>query len=124
MAYQSILIIDDSSTSRMIIQRCFEIAGFGSSKFNFAENGLEGLNFLKNNPDIDLIVTDLNMPKLGGANFIKKLKGDPSAKIPPIMVISGVVDDDIEKELKTSGLVMEIIKKPISPVKLKQALGV
>ena len=73
MKYENILIVDDSSTSRMIIKRCLEISGYNESTFLYAENGLEALSII-DNTKIDLILTDLNMPKMDGDNFIKKIK--------------------------------------------------
>ena len=73
MSYQRILIVDDSATSRMIVRRCFEIAGFKESAYLEAEDGLKAVSLL-DKKKVDLILTDLKMPKMDGQIFIKKLK--------------------------------------------------
>ena len=122
MPYQHILIVDDSSTSRMITRRCFEIAGFTGMQFYDAENGLDALSVLQRNAAIDLIVTDLNMPKMDGENFIKRIKQDNRYAYINIIVISSIAGGSQEEELKKAG-VLAVIKKPLSPMKIKEAMG-
>ncbi len=122
MVADNILIVDDSSTSRMIIQRCFQIAGYDSAKYFFAENGLEAITVLQGDARIDLVVTDLNMPKMDGENLIKKLKINGKIGDLPIFVITSTADDQTEKELKGLGI-LGIIKKPVSPAKIIEIIG-
>ena len=122
MEYQNILIVDDSSTSRMIIQRCFEIAGFVSARFTSAENGVEALSELQKNHSIDLILTDLNMPRMDGVNFVRKTRSLCPGFSIPVIVISSTTDSAVEKELYDAG-VKAVIKKPISPDKVVKAMG-
>lgn len=122
MAFQEILVVDDSSTSRMIIQRCFQIAGFGNAHFIFAGNGIEALEILQKNHSIDLILTDLNMPKMDGINFILKIRSSHTNFSVPIIVISSVADSAVEQELYNAG-VKFIIKKPLSPDKVVKTIG-
>lgn len=122
MGFNNILIVDDSSTSRMIIRRCFQIAGYDTAQFFFAENGLEAISVLQGQNSIDLVVTDLNMPKMDGENFIKKLKTAQNTGKLPVFVITSTADDTTEKELKDMG-VLGIIKKPISPAKILEVIG-
>lgn len=122
MVANNILIVDDSSTSRMIIQRCFQIAGYDTAKYFFAENGLEAFTVLQGEVPIDLVVTDLNMPKMDGENFIKKLKTIRDIGDLPIYVITSTADDQTEKELRDMGI-LGIIKKPVSPAKILEIIG-
>lgn len=120
MNYSCILLVDDSSTSRMIMKRCFEIAGFFASRFLEAEDGIMALTVLQNH-SIDLIVTDIRMPKMDGITFIKKLKVIEMAKEIPVVVVSSLTNDPLESQLIREG-VMSIIKKPISPQKVILAM--
>lgn len=122
MSFKSILIVDDSSTSRMIIQRCFVIAGYADSKYSFAENGLDAFSRLKEDQSIDLILTDLNMPKMDGEILIKKLKLDSQTRKVPIIVISSIADSGVESELSKMDI-LGVIKKPISPAKVQELMG-
>ena len=120
MDYQHILIVDDSATSRMIIKRCFQMAGFQESDFYEAEDGLKAMSVLQNE-SMDLVVTDLNMPKMDGTTFIKKLRIIEKTKELPVMVISSMGNEKMDEELKGEG-VLGIIQKPISPEKIMEIL--
>lgn len=120
--FHSILIVDDSSTSRMIVQRCIEMAGISVGSFLFAENGLDALAMLKKNEAVDLVVTDLNMPKMDGRAFARIVKGDPSFGKIALVVVSSIADGDAEAELQALGAAA-VVKKPVSPAKMCAALG-
>jgi two-component system, chemotaxis family, chemotaxis protein CheY len=120
MEFQHILIVDDSATSRMIIKRCFQMAGFQESDYSEAEDGLKAMSVLQKE-EIDLVVTDLNMPKMDGNTFIKKLRIIEKTKEMPVMVISSMGNDKMDKELRGEG-VIGIIQKPISPEKVMEVL--
>jgi two-component system, chemotaxis family, chemotaxis protein CheY len=121
--FNSILIVDDSSTSRMIVQRCLEMAGLTESRFAFAENGLDALGVLRKNPGCyDLIITDLNMPKMDGGTFVRLVKKDPTTAAITVVVVSSIADGEAEAELTAQGAAA-VIKKPVSPAKISAALG-
>jgi CheY-like chemotaxis protein len=119
--HKKILIVDDSSTSRMIIQRCVEMASV-DAEFTQAENGMEALAILREMSGLSLILTDINMPKMDGQTFIKLVKNDPSTHSIPIIVISSIADGAFIDELIRLGVVA-VIKKPVSPAKILDALG-
>ncbi len=121
MDYKRILIVDDSATSRMIIKRCFEIAGYPKAEYYEAEDGLKAVSFLQDNR-VDLILSDLKMPKMDGSTFIKKLKMGEGTKDIPVVVISSMGNDVTEGQLHEAG-VKTIIRKPLSPAKVVKALG-
>jgi len=121
--FKSILIVDDSSTSRMIVQRCLEMSGQAESRFSHAENGLDALSVLRKDPGaFDLIVTDLNMPKMDGATFVRLVKKDPVTTGITVIVVSSIADGEAEKELSAQGA-LAVVKKPVSPAKLAAILG-
>lgn len=116
MKYQKVLITDDSATSRMIIKRCIEMAGFFDIDYLEAEDGLHGLTIL-DEEKVDLIITDLKMPKMDGKTFIRKLKSNDDTKDIPVVVISSLDNSVLEERLKREG-VLAIIGKPLSPAKV------
>ncbi|NOY07360.1 MAG: response regulator [Spirochaetes bacterium] len=122
MKYKKILIVDDSATSRMIIKRCFEIAGFYDSEYYEAEDGLKAVSFLRRNK-VDLILSDLKMPKMDGNTFIQKLNVTETTKHIPVVVISSMGSDLTEEQLLKKG-VKAIIRKPLSPEKVVNALRI
>ena len=120
--YGQVLIVDDSSTSRMIIQRCVQMAGIEVSEYIFAENGLDACQALRANAGIELIITDINMPKMDGRTFATLMKGDPATAEKAIVIVSSIADSALEAELHAIG-VKSIVKKPVSPAKMLQAIG-
>jgi two-component system chemotaxis response regulator CheY len=119
---KQVLVVDDSSTSRMIIQRCLEVASLGFDTFVQAENGMEALAILREHEPFDLILTDINMPKMDGQTFVKLVKSKPETRDIPLVVISSIADGAFIDELLRLG-VDSVIKKPVSPAKILEALG-
>ncbi|MDZ7792292.1 MAG: response regulator [Spirochaetia bacterium] len=121
MKLDKIMIVDDSATSRMIIKRCFQMAGYQDSTFIEAEDGLKALSNLNRNA-VDLVVTDLNMPKMDGATFIKKLRLIDKTKQLPVLIVSSMGNERLETELEDKD-VMGILRKPMTPEKVTEVLG-
>ena len=121
-SYGQVLIVDDSSTSRMIIQRCIQMAGIEVADYLFAENGLDAIAALKARASIEMVVTDINMPKMDGRTFATLVRGDPAMAGIGIVVVSSIADSALEAELRSLG-VLAVVKKPVSPAKMLQALG-
>jgi len=118
--FQTIIITDDSTTARMITKRCLEIAGFQNSSFLEAKNGEEALQMAKDN-QVDLMVIDLNMPKMDGSSLLKRLKSSPRLNHIPVLVISSLVSEAKETELKEQGA-FAALSKPITPAGLSKVL--
>lgn len=116
-----ILIVDDSATSRMIIKRCFQIAGLRDAEYLEAEDGLKAIGLLQDG-GVDLILSDLKMPKMDGHTFIRKLRVYEPTKDLPVIVISSLGGDVSESDLMETGA-SAVIRKPVSPEKVTNALG-
>ncbi len=72
-----ILFVDDEpDLEALITQKFRRQIREGAAKFLFARDGLEALEALKANGDIDLIVTDINMPRMDGLTLLQKLQED------------------------------------------------
>jgi two-component system chemotaxis response regulator CheY len=121
-SYGQVLIVDDSSTSRMIIQRCMQMAGIEVAEYLFAENGLDALSALRAKPGVELVITDINMPKMDGKTFATLMRGDPSMIDKSIVIVSSIADSVLETELRSIG-VRSVVKKPVSPAKMLKAIG-
>ena len=68
------LVIDDSRTVRIIIGKA--LREIGREVFE-AGNGLEALERIKSNPDIDLLLVDWNMPEMNGLDLIRAVRSQP-----------------------------------------------
>lgn len=118
---RSILIVDDSETSRMIIRKCFSMTSDQASTFYEAEDGIRALSVLATT-NVDLVVTDLNMPRMDGLTLLRKLrKGDKTRSL-PVIVISSMGNEDLDQELRELA-VTAIVRKPLTPSKVMAVLS-
>ena len=116
---RTILIVDDSETSRMIIKKCFTMTGDEDNTFLEAEDGIHALSLMASAP-VDLVVTDLNMPRMDGLTLLRKLRTSGRTKNLPVMVISSMGNDHLDQELRDLR-VTAIIRKPLTPAKIRDA---
>jgi two-component system, chemotaxis family, chemotaxis protein CheY len=119
MAY-NVLIVDDSQTMRKVILKALSISGFELGDYFEAGNGEEALTVL-NRQWLDLILTDLNMPVMNGVELIQKLKGNPTYRAIPVVLITTEGSEKRLQELFDLG-VKEYIQKPFHPEALRDAL--
>ena len=68
-----LLIVDDSSSMRLIVKRTLKQAGFSGLEFCEAENGEEALRVIAED-DPDLVLCDWNMPVMNGLELLRKLR--------------------------------------------------
>jgi two-component system chemotaxis response regulator CheY len=114
-----ILIIDDSRTARMFIRQCFEIAGFADCEFLEASQGEEALAVMKEQPDLALVITDINMPVKDGISMLQDMRASESLKHVPVVVITSTQSAAREAELKPLNVAAILAK----PVHLPQVAG-
>jgi excisionase family DNA binding protein len=80
------------------------------------DNGVEALLRVgSERPDV--LVLDINMPNLDGIEVLKRIKENETTKSIEVIVISGSVNDDIEKKLIGLGA-RAVLKKPVAPAEL------
>ena len=116
-----IIIADDSGMARTFIRRCLEIAGFREAEFLEAENGREVLALLREQA-AELVVTDLNMPEMGGLELLKSIKASPRLFDTPVLVITSLTDPKRVQEIENLGA-LAILPKPVSPSSVAAALA-
>ena len=80
-----ILIVDDSKTVRNLVAFIMKKEGLGVT---MAEDGLDGLEKLYSAGDVDLIVSDINMPRMDGFTFIRTVREQEAYRDLPIVVLS------------------------------------
>ena len=111
---KAILIVDDSKTVRNLVSFVIKKAGF---KVITAEDGLDGLEKLYSNPEIVLIVSDVNMPRMDGLTFIKNIREQEAFRDLPIIILSTEGEDkDIQAGLEVGADIYMV--KPAQPNKL------
>jgi len=114
----TILVVDDSRTSRMIIKQCLEIIGFQGKTFIEADNGRDALEFLKGN-SFDLVVSDLNMPLVDGEVLLAEIRKNPQWNHIPFIMVTSSSNEAREKNLRQLGA-NAVISKPLNPMALSQ----
>ena len=109
----NILIIDDSSTTRLFYREILEGVGFGVDE---AINGIEGLEKTMAQ-SFDLIVVDLNMPKMDGYTFLGQLRRSGDLRAVPAIMISTQAREADQTKAYAAGANAYIVK-PVDPGEL------
>ena len=112
------LTVDDSKTMRDMVTFTLKNAGFDVIE---AEDGKDALGKLDGH-NVDLVITDLNMPNMNGLELIKALRSDPKFKFTPILMLTTESDDSKKGEGKAAGATGWIVK-PFNPEKLVQVVN-
>jgi len=111
--YNRILIVDDNRINRLLVLRGLKKSPFFKN-FTFieAEDGLDALALLnKHNNEFDLILLDVDMPKMDGVEFLSKRFVDSKISQIPVIVIT--TDDARKKDVLALGIKEEdFIVKP------------
>lgn len=79
-----VLVVDDSLTVRELERKLLVNRGFDVA---VAVDGMDGWNMLRSE-DFDLIVTDVDMPRMDGIELVSRIKADPKLQTLPVMVVS------------------------------------
>lgn len=118
----TILAVDDSASMRQMVS--FTLKGAGFTVID-AVDGLDALGKAKGGK-VDLVLTDVNMPKMDGISLIKELRALPNYKFTPILMLTTESGSDKKMEGKGAGATGWIVK-PFNPDQLlttiKKVLG-
>lgn len=109
-----ILIVDDSKTVRNLVAFIMKKEGFAITT---AEDGLDGLEKLYAADKVDLIISDVNMPRMDGFTFIKTVREQEAYRDLPIVVLSTEGQEhDIQQGLSLGANLYMV--KPAQPEKM------
>lgn|ERR1700712_3019964 len=113
-----VLTVDDSRTMRDMLRMALVAAGYTVVQ---AEDGVHGLEVLAGSSP-DVIITDINMPRMDGFGFIQNVRGgEEKHRAVPILVLSTESDDAKKQRARAAGATGWIVK-PFDPVKLVDAV--
>ncbi len=114
-----ILVVDDSSTMRRIIKNT--LGRLGHKDVLEAEDGAVGWKVMTENDDIDILITDWNMPEMNGLELVQKVREqDKYEDLPIIMVTTEGGKTEVITALKAG--VNNYIVKPFTPQVLQEKL--
>jgi two-component system chemotaxis response regulator CheY len=119
----TILVVDDSPTLRASAQFTLEAEGHTVIQADDGETGMSTLKGLtpEQADDLKMIIVDVNMPKMDGITFIRKVK-ETEFKYLPILVMTTESQEDMKSQGKAAGAAGWLVK-PFDPEKLASVVA-
>ena len=114
---KTVLTVDDSRTMRDMLMMALKDAGYNVIQ---AEDGVHGLETLKAH-GADVVITDINMPRMDGFGCIEGMRADPQYRGTPVLVLTTESDAAKKQRARDAGATGWIVK-PFDPVKLVDAV--
>lgn len=114
---KSLLLVDDSLTLLMSMETILSEAGYAISK---ATDGTHAVAHLQGSNKVDLMITDLNMPKMDGITLIRETRKLPARRFMPILMLTTESQAEKRTEAKAAGATGWLVK----PVKATDLLAV
>ena len=119
---KSLLVVDDSATMRKIIVRSIRKAGLAvDGEIREAGDGNEALEQI-NEASADVILCDINMPGMGGIEFVKEARKLPTCSSTKIVMISTESADELIEGVKADGA-DGYVTKPFTPETIQKELS-
>jgi two-component system chemotaxis response regulator CheY len=112
------LIVDDSSVMRKIVERALRQAGLELMVVHEAGSGAEGLDLLRAE-QVDLILSDINMPLMDGLEFLRQLRAQNLAPGVPVVMITTESSEEHVKQAILAGA-QGYIRKPFTAEQVKE----
>lgn len=115
---KTILTVDDSRTMRDMLR--LALSGAGHTVIQ-ADDGVHGVEVLEKAGVVDVIITDINMPRMDGYGFIEHVRRGSSNKMTPILVLTTESEPAKKMRARDAGATGWIVK-PFDPEKLLAAI--
>jgi CheY-like chemotaxis protein len=113
-----VLIADDDVVTRKVLHKALSNAGYWVL---LASDGLRAKAMMDDNPEIDLLITDVLMPGLDGRELVQSLRQDPRFEQLPMIIMSATVSIREINNLLELGA-SRFLAKPVSPSLLQREL--
>lgn len=110
---EHILIVDDDFGIRTLLE--FYLGRY--YKVTSKSNGLEAMMWLENGNTPDLIIVDINMPEIGGYEFLKLVRSSGFFQDIPVIILTGLDDEDVKQKCLQQGS-NGFVTKPFNPNRL------
>jgi two-component system chemotaxis response regulator CheY len=112
-----IMTVDDSTSMRQMVKATLISAGYDVVE---AADGQEALEYARDNA-VDLVITDVNMPRMDGITLVSELRALPNYRLTPVLLLTTESSMDKKMEGKKAGATGWIVK-PFSPAQLLATL--
>jgi two-component system, chemotaxis family, chemotaxis protein CheY len=119
MSY-NFLIVDDSKTARMMLAKTLRISGIDIGEVFMASDVGQALSLLKDHW-IDLVITDLHMPVMGGVEMLHSMAEDGLLESVPVVVVSSDASQTRREDLSRQGI-RHYLCKPVRPEQVKSVV--
>lgn len=116
----SVLIVDDSPAMRAFIRRVLEVSGLEIEPCFEAGDGQEALEILQNR-QVDVVLSDINMPRMSGEEFVERLAVMKVLETLPVIVVSTDSTEARMRQMLALGA-RGYVRKPFTPERLKQEI--
>ncbi len=120
MAY-NILVVDDSDVIRAMIARTLRLAAVPVAHLFEASNGREALDIMHESW-IDVVLADINMPVMNGAEMIDRMREHPATADIPVIVVSSEGATSRMEELARCGITAWV-RKPFTPEEIRDVIN-
>ena len=110
---KTVMVVEDVKNVRELLSLILKNEGFDVIE---SENGQDAWNKLGGS-DIDMLITDLNMPLMNGFELVKKLRSSADFHLTPVVMVTSENQEPIKKKAKQLG-VNEWLMKPLIPADL------
>jgi len=114
---RKILTVDDSTSMRQMVRATLQSAGYGVVE---AVDGQEALEFARDHA-VDLVISDVNMPRMDGITLIGELRALPGYRLTPLLLLTTESSQEKKLEGKRAGATGWIVK-PFNPAQLLTTL--
>ena len=108
---RAILVVDDEPSARLLVRHLLEKREYRVVE---AHDGVEALEIMATGQPIELVVADLNMPRMDGLELMWELREIRGGEHLPVIVVTGEVDEILETQLMEEGA-DDYIRKPVDP---------
>jgi two-component system chemotaxis response regulator CheY len=118
----SVLIVDDSATTRALIKRTLRLANLPVGELYEASNGFEALAVM-DRYQVDLVLADLHMPEMGGVELTRAMRAEESMREIPVVIVSAEPNSTKLDELRKAPGVRGCIRKPFTPETVRDVVA-
>jgi two-component system, chemotaxis family, chemotaxis protein CheY len=113
-----VLIVDDQVTSRLLLSDALTQLGF--KQITAAGDGEQGMKIMSEQPH-HLVISDFNMPKMDGINFLQAVRSNPTTKKAAFIILTAQGDRALVQKAAQLGA-NNVLAKPFTIEKMKAAI--
>lgn len=117
----AILVVEDSKTTKALLIRHLR----DTYRTIEADDGEQAWDLLQSRPEIEMVITDINMPRLSGQELLERMRGigDERVRALPVIVLTAA-DESADRTRAFSAGANDFISKPVDPLELQARVAV